>query len=151
MNLKKKRKWLRFEIWLNLKEFTKVKRSVKELSLILFSSETISTLNEIILNQSILIEIVSKNFLIDENNFDDWRFILNEDFPKKVCISIWGDKIDEQKLVAGNKLTIDFDVESREYNGRWYTDVKAWKVELAGTGGSSAPPPPSQPEEDLPF
>jgi len=72
-------------------------------------------------------------------------------FPKKVCISIWGDKIDEQKLVAGNKLTIDFDVESREYNGRWYTDVKAWKVELAGTGGTSAPPPPSQPEEDLPF
>lgn len=73
-------------------------------------------------------------------------------FPKKVCISIWGDKIDEQKLVAGNKLIIDFDVESREYNGRWYTDVKAWKVELAGTGGSAAPPPfVSLPEEDLPF
>jgi len=52
-------------------------------------------------------------------------------YPKKVCISIWGDKINEQQLVIGNNLTIDFDVESREYSGRWYTDVKAWKIEVA--------------------
>lgn len=56
-------------------------------------------------------------------------------YPKKVCISIWGDKIDENKLRIGNVLSIDFDVESREYNGKWYTDVKAWKVELAGSAG----------------
>lgn len=59
-------------------------------------------------------------------------------YPKKVCISVWGDKIDAAKLTVGNMLKIDFDVESREYNGRWYTDVKAWKVELAGEGGGSA-------------
>jgi hypothetical protein len=58
-------------------------------------------------------------------------------FPKKICISIWGDKIDENKLRIGNLLTIDFDVESREYNGKWYTDVKAWKLDVAGAGGSS--------------
>lgn len=58
-------------------------------------------------------------------------------YPKKVCISIWGDKIDENKLRIGNVLSIDFDVESREYNGKWYTDVKAWRVELAGNAGSS--------------
>ena len=52
-------------------------------------------------------------------------------YPKKVCVSIWGDKINEQQLVIGNNLTIDFDVESREYSGRWYTDVKAWKIEVA--------------------
>lgn len=51
-------------------------------------------------------------------------------YPKKVCISIWGDKINEQQLVVGNQLTIDFDVESREYSGRWYTDLKAWKIEV---------------------
>lgn len=55
-------------------------------------------------------------------------------YPKKVCISIWGDKINESMLKVGSMLTISFDVESREYNGRWYTDVKAWKVEPAGTG-----------------
>lgn len=56
-------------------------------------------------------------------------------FPKKVCISIWGDKINESVLKVGSQLNISFDVESREYNGRWYTDVKAWKVEPATAGG----------------
>jgi hypothetical protein len=55
-------------------------------------------------------------------------------YPKKVCISIWGDKINDSQLQIGNNLKIDFDIESREYNGRWYTDVKAWKIEVAGAG-----------------
>src|SRR5688572_9397215 len=53
-------------------------------------------------------------------------------FPKKICVSVWGDKIDASKLKPGNMLKIDFDVESREYNSRWYTDVKAWKIEVEG-------------------
>jgi hypothetical protein len=53
-------------------------------------------------------------------------------FPKKVCISIWGDKINESQLQVGSQLAISFDVESREYNSKWYTDVKAWKIEAAG-------------------
>jgi hypothetical protein len=57
-------------------------------------------------------------------------------YPKKICISVWGDKINTKQLVVGNKLKIDFDVESREYNSRWYTDVKAWKVEVVGADGS---------------
>ena len=56
-------------------------------------------------------------------------------YPKKVCISIWGDKINEQQLVVGNSLTIDFDIESREFSGKWYTDLKAWKIETASQGG----------------
>ncbi len=55
-------------------------------------------------------------------------------YPKKVCISIWGEKINEQQLVVGNSLTIDFDIESREFSGRWYTDLKAWKVEATNQG-----------------
>jgi len=78
-------------------------------------------------------------------------------YPKKVCIAIWGDKADEKILQMGNNLKIDFDVESREYNGRWYTDVKAWKVEIAGVGSAfNEGPPPSVDEiidsdNDLPF
>ncbi len=51
-------------------------------------------------------------------------------YPKKVCISIWGDKINSSQLQIGNQLIIDFDVESREFNGKWYTDLKAWRVEV---------------------
>jgi len=48
-------------------------------------------------------------------------------YPKKVCLSIWGDKI--PCPVIGQQLTVHFDIESREYNGRWFTECKAWKVE----------------------
>ncbi|MBN8878814.1 MAG: DUF3127 domain-containing protein [Chitinophagaceae bacterium] len=58
----------------------------------------------------------------------------NAQYPKKVCISVWGDKINTGQLQIGQSLNISFDVESREYNGRWYTDVKAWKIETAGAG-----------------
>lgn len=74
-------------------------------------------------------------------------------YPKKVCISIWGDKINEALLQTGKQLNISFDVESREFNGRWYTDVKAWKVEPASgagdTGNSYADMPPEDSYSDI--
>ncbi len=102
----------------------------------------------------------------------EWKkqdIILETDgqYPKKVCVAIWGDRINNAQLQVGNNLTIDFDVESREFNGRWYTDVKAWRVEIAGATaaptpdfqagvpGFPAPPPmpplPENPSDDLPF
>lgn len=82
-------------------------------------------------------------------------------YPKKVCVSIWGDKIKDSELQVGKSFKIQFDVESREYNGRWYTDVKAWKVEPAGNAGAGnsnayndEPPTVSYSDEspdDLPF
>jgi hypothetical protein len=81
-------------------------------------------------------------------------------YPKSVCFMLWGDKIDESRIQVGQDLTVSIDLESREYNGRWYTDVKAWKVVAAGAANDAAPPadnapPPmydqSQPEDDIPF
>lgn len=82
-------------------------------------------------------------------------------YPKKICISIWGDKINESVLQVGKQLNISFDIESREFNGRWYTDVKAWKVEPAsatpsGNSYSDAPADESYSDlnndsDDLPF
>ena len=74
----------------------------------------------------------------------DWKkqdIIVETDgqYPKKVCISIWGDKINEGQLQIGNLLQIDFDIESREYNNKWYTDIKAWKIELAVTSTQKTP------------
>lgn len=66
-------------------------------------------------------------------------------YPKKVCISIWGDKINESVLKVGNRLTIDFDIESRSFNNRWYTDVKAWKI-TAAEGNSVAKDEPGLPD-----
>jgi len=65
----------------------------------------------------------------------DWKkqdIIVETDdqYPKKVCISIWGNKIDENILKEGNTLDISINIESKEYNNSWYTDIKAWKIEL---------------------
>ena len=49
-------------------------------------------------------------------------------YPKKVCFSIWGDKIDQFAVKQGESVEISFDVESREYNQRWYTELRAFRV-----------------------
>jgi hypothetical protein len=63
-----------------------------------------------------------------------WRkrdFILETEgpYPKQVCITQWGDDIEAFDLHEGDRLTAHIDLRSREYQGRWYTDVRAWKVE----------------------
>lgn len=68
-------------------------------------------------------------------------FILEttEQYPKKVCISCWGEKADElQKFQPNEALSVSINVESREYNSKWYTDIKAWKLEKAGSGAPVA-------------
>ncbi|MBT3301980.1 MAG: DUF3127 domain-containing protein [Bacteroidetes bacterium] len=57
-------------------------------------------------------------------------------YPKKVCFSLWGDKAAQVGGKENADVTVFFDIESREYNNRWYTEAKAWKVE-AGAGSSS--------------
>ncbi len=102
-----------------------------------------------------------------ESRNGPWRkqeFILESEgkYPKPVCIAMWGENIDEFEIRPGERLTAYVDVASREYNGRWYTDVKAWKVEResgGGEGGDSPPeygadepfPDPTAAGDDLPF
>jgi hypothetical protein len=85
----------------------------------------------------------------------------NDQFPKKICFVVWGDKIDEYNLKINDPVEVSIDIESREFNGRWYTDVKAWKiVKEAGRSVDEQetfpplPPEPPLPEDladDLPF
>ena len=51
------------------------------------------------------------------------------EYPKNICLTIWGNRINVEELVIGQEMIYHIDIESREYNGKWYTDVKAWKVE----------------------
>ena len=94
-----------------------------------------------------------------------WRkqqYILETEgqYPKKVCFMAWGDKIDEFAIKVGETLTASINIESREFNGRWYTDVKAWKVERGTTSDNQASPAPQSKvapqvaqdfDEEIPF
>jgi len=53
-----------------------------------------------------------------------------EQYPKKVCFSAWGDKVSQMKLFkTDDTVKVSFNIESREFNGRWYTDLRVWKIE----------------------
>lgn len=68
-------------------------------------------------------------------------------YPKKVCLSTWGETVDEAKNVAiGTNVKALFDVESREYQGKWYTDAKCFKISWNKNGNYETPTP--QPKKD---
>ncbi len=72
-------------------------------------------------------------------------------FPKKICFSLWNDKIDLLNAKAGDNVKVSFDLESREYNGRWYTEAKAWKVEnLVASSADDFNTASSRVNEDIP-
>lgn len=84
----------------------------------------------------------------------DFILVKPGQYPKKVCITLWGDKIDEARITVGEEIKAMIDVESREYNGKWYTDVKAWKIEkgsVAQDDNSAFIDAPPHDEDDLPF
>ena len=96
----------------------------------------------------------------------------HEQFPRKMCFNVFGaDKIAQFNIQAGEEMTVSFDINAREYNGRWYNDIRAWKVDRntapvagapAAPAGAPVPPPVADPfgapqmdasnaADDLPF
>ncbi len=60
----------------------------------------------------------------------DFVMETSEQYPKKVCISCWNEKTDElSKFQLNDNLKVSVNIESREYNSKWYTDVKAWRID----------------------
>ncbi|MDN0080894.1 DUF3127 domain-containing protein [Bacteroides gallinaceum] len=54
----------------------------------------------------------------------------HEQYPKKLCFDVFGeDKINQFNIQIGEELTVYFDINAREYQGRWYNSFRAWKVE----------------------
>jgi hypothetical protein len=52
-----------------------------------------------------------------------------DQYPKKICLTAWGDVADIiENFSIGDVLNVSFNLESREHNEKWYTEVKAWKI-----------------------
>ena len=97
---------------------------------------------------------VKQNFVIETG----------DQYPKKVCLLAWNDKAEiVSRLKEGDEVKVAFDLESREFNGKWYTDAKVWKMEVLSqsnlsssshyeptpTASNQEPQPPVS--DDLPF
>ena len=70
----------------------------------------------------------------------DFVLETEDQYPKKACFTAWGDKtVDLKTFSLGEKLRVTFSVESREYNDRWYTDLRAFRIDQTNGEGSVAP------------
>ncbi len=94
----------------------------------------------------------------------DFVIETNEQFPKKVCFTLFGDKINLiDGITEGTEVEVFFSVESRDFNGKWYHNINAWKIENASAGNAAPrnfppefsvgniPPEPEDSGNDLPF
>lgn len=77
-------------------------------------------------------------------------FELPGEFNRKLCVGFWGDKaLDAGRLQEGEKLSVSINLESREYNGRWFTEARAWKMDkIQPVQAAGAMPPPEMPPFD---
>lgn len=77
------------------------------------------------------------------NSWQKQEFIIetHDQYPKKICIMLWGDKANMlNTLNINDNIKVYFDIESREFNGKWYTDARAWKVEAANVAQPTMQP-----------
>ena len=69
----------------------------------------------------------------------------HDQYPRKMCFDVFGeDKINQFNIQIGEELTVHFDIDAREWQGRWFNSIRAWKVDRAQAG-------PDMPPADAPF
>ena len=78
-------------------------------------------------------------------NGNPWRvqpYVLEtlDQYPRKVHFEVFGeDRIKQNPCELDQLVTVSFDIESREFNGRWYTSIRAWKIQQGDTTQAAAP------------
>jgi hypothetical protein len=70
-------------------------------------------------------------------------------YPRKMLFNIFGeDRIKQFNIQAGEEITVQFDIDAREYNGRWYNDIRAYNIirgQVPQSVPAATPFPPQQP------
>ena len=84
-------------------------------------------------------------------NGNPWRvqpYVLEtlDQYPRKVHFEVFGeDRIKQNPCDVDQLVTVSFDIESREFNGRWYTSIRAWKIQQGDTTQAAAVPSAAAP------
>lgn len=80
-----------------------------------------------------LIEVMPQQSGISKsgNAWTKQEFIIEttDKFPKKILLSVSGQQNNLTQFGMGQSLKIQINIESREYQSKWYTNVSAWKIE----------------------
>jgi hypothetical protein len=79
-----------------------------------------------------------------------------EQYPKKICLLCWNERVnDANSFFVGQTIKAQISIESREFNGKWYTDVRAFRFDLEQPAQQPAAQPmnqmpPQMPQQPLP-
>ena len=79
-------------------------------------------------------------------NGNEWKvqeYVIEDhgQYPRKMCFDVFGaDKIAQFNIQMNEELTVSFDVDAREYQGRWYNSIRAWKVDRVAAQQPAAAP-----------
>ena len=79
-----------------------------------------------------------------------------EQYPKKICLLCWNERVNEaNSFFVGQTIKAQISIESREFNGKWYTDVRAFRFDLEQPAAQPAAQPmnqmpPQMPQQPLP-
>ena len=87
------------------------------------------------------------------NSWKKHEYVLEtkDSYPKQVHFDFFGERADQYPLSIGDDIKLSFDIESREYNGRWFTSIRGWKAEKSdGASVSQAPVQQAQPVSAAP-
>lgn len=100
-----------------------------------------------------VIQILAPQEGVSRSTGSPWKsqsFIIEtlDRYPRKVAIDMFGEeRISKNLPQLNDTVTVSYDLESREFNNRWYTSVMAWKVESeTANAGTPVPPPEEDPE-----
>ena len=70
----------------------------------------------------------------------DYVLETQEMYPKKVCFNVFGtEKIQEMNIQLGEMLTVSLEINANEYQGKWFNQVRGWKVVRVPAQGQQQP------------
>lgn len=65
-----------------------------------------------------------------------------EQYPRRCAFEVFGEeRLKQFNIQVGQEYTVSFDIDAREYQGRWYNSVRAWRVAAPQAIGVPVPPP----------
>ena len=82
-----------------------------------------------------IIQVLPEQGGVSKTSGKEWKlqaYVLEtqEQYPRKVHFEVFGeDRIKANPCQLDDVVTVSFDIESREFNGRWYTSIRAWKIQ----------------------
>ena len=91
-----------------------------------------------------IIQVLPEQGGVSKTSGKEWKlqaYVLEtqEQYPRKVHFEVFGeDRIKANPCQLDDVVTVSFDIESREFNGRWYTSIRAWKIQQ-GVVDAAAP------------